>query len=290
MPSAECGSVCPPACGDRPVARHLLGRRRLAVAGHRVVFRIGGDARAGAVAPGGAERGRHAAGAGFDLEALVLQALRHTRPTICIRAAPSRRNARWSGSTPTDRPCGDPPSRTRPPCIGPFSDLPSRSAWRLVGLATRPGRIGVDPVGSMPQKIAAATRGVIVLSHLSFGVADLGKAAAFYDGALGALGYVRVWSNEDGVGYGMSGGNDRLALVRPDRPAIATGPRLSPGVRGAEPRRGRCIPHGGAAPGRSRRGRAGRAAGLQPDLLCCIRDGPRRPQARGGPPIGPETK
>jgi catechol 2,3-dioxygenase-like lactoylglutathione lyase family enzyme len=51
-----------------------------------------------------------------------------------------------------------------------------------------------------------------VLSHLSFGVADLANAAAFYDGALGALGYVRVWSNEDGVGYGATGGNDKLAL------------------------------------------------------------------------------
>jgi catechol 2,3-dioxygenase-like lactoylglutathione lyase family enzyme len=57
-----------------------------------------------------------------------------------------------------------------------------------------------------------ATAGVIVLSHLSFGVADLANAAAFYDGALGALGYVRVWSNEDGVGYGATGGNDKLAL------------------------------------------------------------------------------
>jgi catechol 2,3-dioxygenase-like lactoylglutathione lyase family enzyme len=51
-----------------------------------------------------------------------------------------------------------------------------------------------------------------VLSHLSFGVADLAKAAAFYDGVLAALGYVRVWSNEDGVGYGVACGNDRLAL------------------------------------------------------------------------------
>lgn len=51
-----------------------------------------------------------------------------------------------------------------------------------------------------------------MLSHLSFGVADLARAAAFYDGALAALGYVRVWSNEDGVGYGRPGGNDKLAL------------------------------------------------------------------------------
>jgi catechol 2,3-dioxygenase-like lactoylglutathione lyase family enzyme len=51
-----------------------------------------------------------------------------------------------------------------------------------------------------------------VLSHLSFGVADLAKATAFYDAVLAALGYVRVWSNEDGVGYGEASGNDKLAL------------------------------------------------------------------------------
>jgi catechol 2,3-dioxygenase-like lactoylglutathione lyase family enzyme len=65
----------------------------------------------------------------------------------------------------------------------------------------------------MPKKIAAKRqRGVIVLSHLSFGVADLAKATAFYDAVLAALGYVRVWSNEDGVSYGEAGGNDKLAL------------------------------------------------------------------------------
>ncbi|HJR22601.1 MAG TPA: VOC family protein [Dongiaceae bacterium] len=51
-----------------------------------------------------------------------------------------------------------------------------------------------------------------MLSHLSLGVTDLAKATAFYDGVLAALGYVRVWSNDDGVGYGESGGNDKLAL------------------------------------------------------------------------------
>jgi catechol 2,3-dioxygenase-like lactoylglutathione lyase family enzyme len=76
----------------------------------------------------------------------------------------------------------------------------------------------------MPQKIAAKQQGAIVLSHLSFGVADLGKAAAFYDGALAALGYVRVWSNEDGVGYGVPGGNDKLALFVQADPVIPPGP------------------------------------------------------------------
>ncbi len=51
-----------------------------------------------------------------------------------------------------------------------------------------------------------------MLSHLSLGVADLARAAAFYDAVLGALGYVRVWSNADGIGFGEAGENDRLAL------------------------------------------------------------------------------
>ena len=72
----------------------------------------------------------------------------------------------------------------------------------------------------MPQKIGAKQQGASVLSHLSFGVADLAKAAAFYDGALAPLGYVRVWGDEDGVGYGVPGGNDRLALFpQADRPS-----------------------------------------------------------------------
>jgi catechol 2,3-dioxygenase-like lactoylglutathione lyase family enzyme len=63
---------------------------------------------------------------------------------------------------------------------------------------------------------------VIVLGHLSFGVADLDKAAAFYDGVLAALGYVRVWNNSDGVGYGEPGQNDKLALFA--RPGEASPP------------------------------------------------------------------
>ena len=51
-----------------------------------------------------------------------------------------------------------------------------------------------------------------MLSHLSFGVADLARAAAFYDGVLATLGYVRVWGDEEAVGYGEPGRNDKLAL------------------------------------------------------------------------------
>ena len=62
-----------------------------------------------------------------------------------------------------------------------------------------------------------------MLSHISFGVADLATAAAFYDAVLAALGYVRVWSGETAVGYGPAGGNDRLALFSRGSAAAAPG-------------------------------------------------------------------
>ena len=51
-----------------------------------------------------------------------------------------------------------------------------------------------------------------MISHLSLGTADLRRSARFYDTALRALGYVRVWTAETAVGYGLEGGNDKLAI------------------------------------------------------------------------------
>src|SRR5438552_1968903 len=51
-----------------------------------------------------------------------------------------------------------------------------------------------------------------MLGHLSFGVSDLDRAIGFYDAVLGALGYTRVWTNERAAGYGVPGGEDKLAL------------------------------------------------------------------------------
>lgn len=51
-----------------------------------------------------------------------------------------------------------------------------------------------------------------MLSHLSFGVNDLDRAMAFYDAVLAPLGVVRVWTSPRGAGYGMPGGQDKLAL------------------------------------------------------------------------------
>jgi len=51
-----------------------------------------------------------------------------------------------------------------------------------------------------------------MLDHLSFPVSDLARAAAFYDASLAPLGYVRVWTAQDAVGYGTVGGGDKFAI------------------------------------------------------------------------------
>jgi catechol 2,3-dioxygenase-like lactoylglutathione lyase family enzyme len=57
-----------------------------------------------------------------------------------------------------------------------------------------------------------------MLGHLSFGVADLARAAAFYDAVMAPLGVRRVWDSPKGVGYGFEEGQDKLALFpRPER-------------------------------------------------------------------------
>src|SRR5687768_3664629 len=186
------------------LARHLPGRRRLAIAGHRVIFRIGRDARASTIGPGGAEGGRHAAGAGFDLEPLVLQAC----------DIPGRRLVfaqRRFAVMPDDL---VPVGQIAHAAIHPAEHSFLVAIHALISRRNQHGDLSAVPQGPDPLGLTGgidaeedrgrATAGVIVLSHLSFGVADLANAAAFYDGALGALGYVRVWSNEDGVGYGAT--------------------------------------------------------------------------------------
>ncbi|MFI4934775.1 MAG: VOC family protein [Caulobacterales bacterium] len=63
-----------------------------------------------------------------------------------------------------------------------------------------------------------------MLGHLSFGVRELGRAAAFYDLVLAPLGFVRVWTSPTGVGFGASGGGDKLALFPVGDAASAPGP------------------------------------------------------------------
>ena len=64
-----------------------------------------------------------------------------------------------------------------------------------------------------------------MLSHISLGVSDLDRAQAFYDAALAPLGVVRVWRFDDAVGYGLPGGQDKLALFL----HTASGERLAAG-------------------------------------------------------------
>jgi catechol 2,3-dioxygenase-like lactoylglutathione lyase family enzyme len=67
-----------------------------------------------------------------------------------------------------------------------------------------------------------------MLGHLSFGVADLARSTAFYDAAMDALGFARVWTSNHGVGYGVAGGDDKLALFpRPDALAPGAGFHLA---------------------------------------------------------------
>ena len=51
-----------------------------------------------------------------------------------------------------------------------------------------------------------------MLHHLSLPTADLARSTAFYDAALAALGYTRVWADETAVGYGYPGAGDKLAI------------------------------------------------------------------------------
>jgi catechol 2,3-dioxygenase-like lactoylglutathione lyase family enzyme len=63
-----------------------------------------------------------------------------------------------------------------------------------------------------------------MLGHLSFGVEDLARAAAFYDAVMAPIGWVRVWDSAKGVGYGPSGGGDKLALFAWPGQVVAPGP------------------------------------------------------------------
>ena len=51
-----------------------------------------------------------------------------------------------------------------------------------------------------------------MLHHVSIAVADLARAATFYDAALASLGYVRVFADDKCIGYGYPGDGDKFAI------------------------------------------------------------------------------
>ena len=61
-----------------------------------------------------------------------------------------------------------------------------------------------------------------MLSHVSLGVSDLNRARNFYDAVLRPLDYVRQWTGERGVEYGLVDGGGKFAL-------FALGPTHPPG-------------------------------------------------------------
>jgi len=63
-----------------------------------------------------------------------------------------------------------------------------------------------------------------MLHHVSFGVSNLERSAAFYDAALAVLGYVRVWTDSTAVGYGLAAGQDLFAVKLKAGDAAAPGP------------------------------------------------------------------
>ena len=63
----------------------------------------------------------------------------------------------------------------------------------------------------------------MMLGHISLGVADLARAGTFYDAALGALGYARIWTGANVLGYGRPGGGEKLNLFEVPDP-VAPGP------------------------------------------------------------------
>lgn len=63
-----------------------------------------------------------------------------------------------------------------------------------------------------------------MLHHLSLPVTEIARSDRFYSATLSALGYVRVWAHEDGVGYGSPGGGDKFAIKLSRVPVVPPGP------------------------------------------------------------------
>ena len=59
-----------------------------------------------------------------------------------------------------------------------------------------------------------------MLHHLSIAVTDLPRAMAFYDAVLAPLGYARVFTGKEAVGYGYPSQSDLLLINLEERVSI----------------------------------------------------------------------
>lgn len=67
-----------------------------------------------------------------------------------------------------------------------------------------------------------------MLHHISFPVRDLALSGAFYDAALGALGFRRVFEDDTAIGYGLIDDQDMFCLkLRDDASAASAGFHLA---------------------------------------------------------------
>jgi len=60
-----------------------------------------------------------------------------------------------------------------------------------------------------------------MLHHISFSVAKIDRAANFYDAALEPLGYGRVYTSDNFIGYGTEQGKDKFAIWESPDPIVA---------------------------------------------------------------------
>jgi catechol 2,3-dioxygenase-like lactoylglutathione lyase family enzyme len=52
-----------------------------------------------------------------------------------------------------------------------------------------------------------------MIDHISVGASDLSRSGAFYDAVLAPLGYVRLFGNPRGIGYGVPGAKDEAFAI-----------------------------------------------------------------------------
>lgn len=76
--------------------------------------------------------------------------------------------------------------------------------------------------------IDIARRQTRMLHHISLPVRDLARSGAFYDAALSALGYRRVFEDDEAIGYGVEDNKDLLCLkLNPEAHAASPGFHLA---------------------------------------------------------------